>query len=108
MGSKYKKEPITAYPVVLTRHARERLDEFGVSYRDGVNMLKQATEEKAPSSKWKREKYGSKQEGIRYFRNGRLIYIVQLGINLGSPKKEQAFIVITVTDQLINLKGDYV
>lgn len=77
-----------------------------MTIKDGLTSLNDSHREKTKFfkdiNKYKREKYGKTQEDIMYYRNGMLIFTCV--IKHHNQKDRDVFLVITVTNQLINLK----
>lgn len=90
--------------VMFTWHTTERLQQFGVSFEDGLKMFSNSNKEKLDRglSKKKREKYHGNQN-VFYTRYDEFVFTVKdtTDFKTGRP----IWLVLTATNQMINLKN---
>lgn len=88
--------------ILFTYHAKQRMAESHVSYKQGVRLLLQAEPDKPIHGyRYKKEKYNGNY-GVVYFRWGTFIFTGKrvLDKRTGDP----TFLVITFTDQRLTVR----
>lgn len=85
---------------MFSHHAKDRLREFRISLSTAYYDLCDATQEKAPNGKYKKERYNGNQ-GIVYLRFGPVIFTGKRILDFRT--RDPIFLVITVTDQRVTL-----
>lgn len=89
--------------VIATHHAKERLEQMEIPFRRAVYLIKTGKEEKGYISKYKKQKYGDKQDGVFFIRNGSAIFTLKIEPNK-HKEGENVLILITATDQKATIK----
>lgn len=93
----------TDLPVKFTHHALDRLKEWNLSRNKAVWMLQTASKFKPLGmGRYKKDRYGDSQENIQYWQNETIVFTVR--IQKDKYTGQDMVLVITVTDQRINLK----
>lgn len=93
----------TDLPIRFTHHALDRLKEWNLSRNKAVWMLQTGIKIKPSGmSKYKREKYGDNSENIQYWQNDTIVFTVR--VQNDKYTGEEMVLVITVTDQRVNLR----
>lgn len=88
----------------FTKHTTERLSEFGVSFEDGLKMFSDSIKEKQDKGlKNYRNKRYSGNRDIFYTRYNEYVFTVSNVLDNRTYKP--IYLVLTATNQLINLKN---
>jgi hypothetical protein len=87
--------------IVLTRHAKARLEEMGLSIDKALWMLHTAIKEKPSHPDTKQQRYGRSQAGVSYWSHGTTLFTVRHTPD--NRTGEPIVLVITVSDKMLNI-----